>query len=263
MILDTLAEATKVRVEAAKQKVSFEKIKQQASLVHKTPFAFETALKKNSQEKGIAFICEVKKASPSKGIIAEQFPYLEIAEEYEKIGADCLSVLTEPEYFKGSNEYLREIAAKVTIPILRKDFTIDEYMIYEAKALGADAVLLIMSLLDDKTVNAYLHLCEKLGLSALVETHNAEEINRAARAGARIIGVNNRNLKDFTVDVKNCINLQKEMPQNVITVAESGISGAAEVSKIKEAGIHAVLIGETLMRSDNRKETIQKLRGNI
>lgn len=263
MILDTLAEATRVRVEEAKQKVSFEEMKQRAALVHKTPFAFEMALKKSNQEKGIAFICEVKKASPSKGIIADQFPYLEIAAEYEKIGADCLSVLTEPEYFKGSNEYLREIAAKVTIPILRKDFTIDEYMIYEAKALGADAVLLIMSLLNDETVTAYLHLCENLGLSALVETHNAEEIKRAAQAGARIIGVNNRNLKDFTVDVENCINLQKEMPQNVITVAESGISGAEEVSRIKESGIHAVLIGETLMRSGNRKETIQQLRGSL
>lgn len=261
MILDTLAESTRIRVEKAKKEIPLSEVKQQASLVHKQAFAFEKALKNGHEKKGISFICEVKKASPSKGIIAENFPYLEIAKEYEKIGADCLSVLTEPEYFKGNNEYLREIAGNVSIPILRKDFTMDEYMIYEAKALGADAILLIMAILSDYQVEEYLALSDSLGLSALVEAHDEEEIRRAVKAGARIIGVNNRNLKDFSVDVNNCISLRNSIPNGILTVAESGIRGEDEVASIKNAKIDAVLIGETLMRSENREKTIKKLRG--
>lgn len=261
MILDTLAESTRMRVEKAKKEIPLSEVKQQASLVNKQAFAFEKALQNGHEKKGISFICEVKKASPSKGIIAENFPYLEIAKEYEKIGADCLSVLTEPEYFKGSNEYLREIAGNVSIPILRKDFTIDEYMIYEAKALGADAILLIMAILSDNQVREYLALSEELGLSVLVETHDEEEIKRAVKAGAGIIGVNNRNLKDFSVDVNNCITLRDSIPNGILTVAESGIRGEDEVASIKNAKIDAVLIGETLMRSENREKTIKTLRG--
>ena len=220
MILDEIAAKTRERVARCKENVSPEEMKKKAlSLPSETGFPFEKQLKKD----GVSFICEIKKASPSKGVIAEHFPYLDIAAEYKKIGADCISVLTEPDYFMGSTEYLKKIHEKVDVPLLRKDFTVDEYMIYEAKVIGASAVLLICSLLNEETLREWITLSHSLGLSALVEAHDEEEIQMAVRAGARIIGVNNRNLKTFEVDINNCIRQRKHIPSDILFVAESGI----------------------------------------
>lgn len=257
MILDTLAESTRKRIEARKMIVPLEKIKRKASLLGMGGFEFENALKKDD----IAFICEVKKASPSKGIIAERFPYLEIASEYEKAGADAISVLTEPNYFMGSDEYLHEISKTVSIPLLRKDFTIDEYMLYEARIMGASAVLLICSLLDTATLKSYIEICDSLGLSALVEAHSEEEVYSAINAGARIIGVNNRDLNTFEVDVENCIRLRELVPSNILFVAESGIKTAGDIEQLRMANVNAVLIGETLMRAENKKVELDILKG--
>ncbi len=256
MILDKLAASTKDRVEAVKKEIPIEKVIEIAENVKIQPFLFEKALK----QEGLSFICEVKKASPSKGIIATDFPYLEIAKEYENIGANCISVLTEPEYFKGNDTYLSDIAKNVSIPVIRKDFTIDEYQIYEAKALGASAVLLIVSLLPLDILKKYIRLCDYLGLSALVEAHDENEVNIALEAGARMIGINNRNLKDFTVDVGNCIRLRQDIPSDRIVIAESGIKGCEDIRRIKDANIDGVLIGETLMRSENRKKTLHEMK---
>ncbi|MGN0173703.1 MAG: indole-3-glycerol phosphate synthase TrpC [Acutalibacteraceae bacterium] len=257
-ILHTIADYAKIRVTNAKEVTSLEEIKLLAKEKKDTKsFPFEQALKGDD----ISFICECKKASPSKGIIAENFPYLEIAKDYEKAGASCISVLTEPKWFLGSNDYLREIANEVSIPCIRKDFVVDEYMIYEAKALGASAVLLICSLLDEKTLSNYIKICDSLNLSALVEAHDEREIKSAVNAGARIIGVNNRNLKDFSVNVKNSENLRKLVPKNIIFVAESGIKNAEDIETLKQADVDAVLIGETLMRAENKKEMLDSLKG--
>ena len=217
-----------------------------------TGFPFEQTLKKP----GMSFICEVKKASPSKGIIAEDFPYLEIAKEYEAAGASAISCLTEPEYFKGDKRYLKKIAETVSIPVLRKDFTVDPYMIYEAKVLGATAVLLICALLPEETLKEYLETAHSLGLSALVEAHDEAEVAQAMRAGARIIGVNNRNLKDFTVDIHNS---ERLVPENIVFVSESGIKTPEDVGRLYQNKTDAVLIGETLMRSSNKKAELEKL----
>ena len=218
-------------------------------------------MEKKLKEPGIHFICEVKKASPSKGVIAEHFPYLEIAEEYEKAGASVISCLTEPKYFQGSDAYLKEIAGKVSIPVLRKDFTVDPYQIYEAKVLGASMVLLICSLLDTDVIAEYLSLCDNLGLSALVEVHDEEEMESALKAKARIIGVNNRNLKDFTVDIHNSTRLRALAPEDKIFVAESGIKTSGDIRELEEAKVNAVLIGETLMRSKDKSRMLKMLRG--
>lgn len=257
-ILDTIADYAGERVKEAKKNLPLEEIKKQALAMNcNTGFPFEKALKDGD----ISFICECKKASPSKGIIAEDFPYLSIAKEYEAAGASCISVLTEPKWFLGCNEYLKEITAAVSIPCIRKDFTVDEYMIYEAKLLGASAVLLICSLLPEETVRHYIEICDTLGLSALVEAHDEEEIASAVRAGARIIGVNNRNLKDFTVDVRNSENLRRLVPESVLFVAESGIRTAEDIDVLRKANVNAVLIGETLMRAENKKAMLDTLRG--
>lgn len=257
-ILNTIAEATRKRVDEAMRKTPLLQIKEKAlSLNCETGFPFEKALR----EGDITFICECKKASPSKGIIAEDFPYLEIAEDYEKAGAGAISVLTEPQWFKGSTQYLSEIAQSVSIPCLRKDFTVDEYMIYEAKTLGASAVLLICAILSEEEIREYIKICDTLGISALVEAHDEEEICSAVRAGARIIGVNNRNLKDFTVDIHNSERLRKLVPPEVLFVAESGIKTAQDIDVLRKAGVNAVLIGETLMKAENKKEMIDTLRG--
>ena len=214
-ILEEIAAKTRERVAEEKNKVSLEEMKQQAeSLNTETGFPFENAIKEGS----LSFICEVKKASPSKGLIARDFPYVEIAKEYEKGGASAISVLTEPYWFMGSNEYLKEIRAAVDIPIIRKDFTVDEYMIYEAKVIGADAVLLICAILDDDSLKKYMQTADKLGLSAIVETHDEEEVNRAVKAGARLIGVNNRDLRNFTVDINNSLRLRNLVPDNITFV---------------------------------------------
>ena len=212
-------------------------------------FSFEKALK----EPGMSFICEVKKASPSKGLIAPDFPYVDIARDYEAAGAAAISVLTEPEYFLGSSDYLREIRGHVSVPLLRKDFTIDPYQIFEAKVIGASAVLLICALLDTETLRTGIHLCDSLGMSALVEAHDEEEIKSALRAGARIIGVNNRNLKTFEVDFSNSIRLRNLVPEGVLFIAESGVKSAEDIRLLHNAGVDGVLIGETLMRSGSKK----------
>lgn len=260
-ILDILADTARERVKKDKEKISLEQMKalagkRECQKNKEKEFPVEQALKKE----GISFICEVKKASPSKGMIAEDFPYVEIARAYEEAGADCISVLTEPSKFLGSDAYLEEIVKEVKTPVLRKDFTIDAYQIYQAKALGASMVLLICALLDEETIREYIGICDGLGLSALVEAHDEEEIAMAVRAGARIIGVNNRNLKDFTVDVNNSSRLRKLVPPHVLFVAESGIRSAEDIKVLKGAGVNGVLIGETLMKSSNKKAMLDELR---
>lgn len=258
-ILDELAQTAYKRVAEAKLSLSADKVKAEALALPKGSFEFEKALKKQD----ISFICECKKASPSKGLIAKEFPYLDIAKEYENAGADCISVLTEPTRFLGSDVYLKEIAAAVSIPCLRKDFTVDEYMIYEARLLGAKAVLLICSILDEKEIAEYIKICDRLGISALVEAHNEIEIKTAINAGARIIGVNNRNLKDFTVDTDNSRRMRELVPKDIIFVSESGVTSSEDVALLREIGADAVLIGETLMRSEDKKEKLKELRGVI
>ncbi len=258
-ILDQLADHARERVSEAKRKMSPKDLKQQALSMQKGSFAFEKALRKD----GISFICECKKASPSKGLIAPEFPYLQIAEEYEAAGADCISVLTEPKWFLGRDEYLREIADTVSIPCLRKDFTVDEYMIYEAKALGASAVLLICSILGKSEIREYIQICDDLGLSALVETHDEREVQMALDAGARVIGVNNRNLKDFSVNTDNSRRLRELIPSEVLFVSESGVQTAEDVAALRKIGVDAVLIGETLMRAADKKAKLAELRGVI
>lgn len=274
MILDQIVAATKIRVEAAKHIQSLSEIKSKLQdlqegkgrndteedalgCIPKEKFIFEKAIQKD----GMSFICEVKKASPSKGIIAREFPYMKIAEEYEEAGADAISVLTEPDYFMGSNDYLTKISRKSSIPILRKDFVLDEYQLYEAKLIGADAVLLICTLLTQEKIKYFLSICEELGLSALVEAHTEEEVKRAVRAGAKILGVNHRNLQTFEVDIKNSIRLRNLVKGDVLFVAESGIQTREDVIELENAGVNAVLIGETLMRSDNKRLKLSNLRG--
>lgn len=258
-ILDQLAGYARIRTEQAKQRVPLEHMKRQVSELPKGNFEFENALK----GQGISFICECKKASPSKGLIAPDFPYLKIAKEYEMAGADCISVLTEPKWFLGSDQYLREIAEKVTIPCLRKDFTVDDYMLYEAKILGASAVLLICSILSEEQIKEYIGICDQLGLSALVEAHDEQEARMAVRAGARIIGVNNRNLKDFSVDTDNSRRLREKIPPHILFVSESGVSSAEDVEKLRMIGADAVLIGESLMRARDKKAKLLQLRGRL
>ena len=256
-ILDELAEYAKQRVARAKENISLEELKRRAFALPRGNYEFEKALKKID----IAFICECKKASPSKGIIAEDFPYLQIAKEYEAAGADCISVLTEPKWFLGSDRYLQEIAQAVDIPCLRKDFTVDEYMIYEAKCLGASAILLICSILSENQIKEYIEICDMLGLSALVEAHDEAEVKTALDCGSRIIGVNNRNLKDFSVDTENSRRLRSLIPKDVIFVSESGVKTPEDVQLLREAGADAVLIGETLMKAADKKKKLNELRG--
>lgn len=258
-ILEQLAEYARMRTERAKQNVSLEEMKRQAFALPKRDFAFENALKKPD----ISFICECKKASPSKGLIAPDFPYLQIAKEYEAAGADCISVLTEPKWFLGSDQYLKEITTAVTLPCLRKDFTVDEYMIYEAMLLGASSILLICSILNEKQIKEYIHICNELGMSALVEAHDEKEIYMALNSGARLIGVNNRNLKDFSVDTDNSRRLRELVPKDVLFVSESGVSNVNDVEKLRDIGADAVLIGETLMRAIDKKARLSELRGVV
>lgn len=256
MILETIAQANRERYEKTMQTVSLEEIKQKAfAMGINDEFPFEKALEKN----GISYICEVKKASPSKGIIAEDFPYVQIAKEYENAGASAISVLTEPQWFKGDNRFLQKISQNVNIPLLRKDFTVCEYQIYEAKVIGASAVLLICALLDTDTIREWIKICDTLGLSALVEAHTEEEVQSALDAGARIIGVNNRNLKDFTVDITTCTRLRSLVPKDILFVGESGIKTSEDIENLRKAEVNGVLIGETLMRSDDKKQALAEL----
>ena len=260
MILDRIVAATEKRVKEAKEKLSLSELQQQVERMPITKdFPFERAL----QELDFNFICEVKKASPSKGIIAEDFPYLEIAKDYEMAGAAAISVLTEPDFFLGSPQYLQEITEAVHIPVLRKDFIIDEYQIYEAKLWGASAILLIAAILDDDTMRRFHELADSLGLSCLVEAHDETEVLRAAKIGARIIGVNNRNLKDFTVDVNNSIRLRNLVDDSVIFVSESGLDTAADIQRLRENKIHAALMGESFMRSTDKVAKLAELYGAV
>lgn len=297
MILDEIAEKTKKRVAEQKKKVPLEEMKRRAlDIVARetnngsSPYS-KFLFRDNLAADGISFICEVKKASPSKGLIAPDFPYVEIAKEYEAAGASAISVLTEPFYFQGSNQFLMDIKKEVNIPLLRKDFTVDEYMIYEAKVIGASAVLLICAILDDEQLASYLQLAHELGMSALVEAHDEEEVRRAIACGAGIIGVNNRDLRTFTVDIMNSVRLRKLIPdmvpakrsqmkesikgstkgpdpfvecsvhQKMVYVSESGIKTKEDIDRLKENGTDAVLIGETFMRSSDKKKLFAELRG--
>ena len=256
-ILEQLAAHAKERVALAEQACPLEIIREKASRMEKGDGSFERALRRP----GLSFICECKKASPSRGVIAENFPYLQIAREYQEAGADAVSVLTEPKWFLGSDRYLREIAEMVSLPCLRKDFTVDEYMIYEAKLLGASAVLLICSILSSRQLREYLQVCETLGLSALVETHDEGEVDMALEAGARIIGVNNRNLRDFSVDMENSRRLREQIPAEVLFVSESGVKTAADAAALREIGADAVLVGEAMMRAKDKRAMLAELRG--
>ena len=257
-ILDEIAGRTRKRIEEEKRRIQLETVRKKAEeqkKIQKRPdFAFEQALR----AEGMSFICEVKKASPSKGLIAPEFPYLEIAKEYETAGASAISCLTEPFYFQGKDEYLAEISCAVNIPVLRKDFTVDEYMIYQAKAIGADSVLLICAILDDAQLKDYGDLAGELGLSALVEAHSGEEVERALRSGARIIGVNNRDLKTFQVDITTSHRLRQMVPPDILFVSESGIRGTEDIRDLGKNGTDAVLIGETLMCAKNKSGLLQE-----
>ena len=263
--MDEIAERTRERIAAQKRACSQESLKSQVEDIlarekeegRNGGQAFEEALAKE----GMSFICEVKKASPSKGVIAQDFPYLEIAKEYEKAGASAMSILTEPYYFKGNDQYLRQIRKEVGIPLLRKDFTVNDYMLYQAKEMGANAVLLICSLLSDMELSEYLGLARELSLAALVETHDEQEVEMALRSGAKIIGVNNRNLKDFTVDIQNSIRLRGLVPKDRLFVSESGMKTRDDIARLEEGGVNAVLIGETLMRSPDKKRMLDELAG--
>ena len=260
-ILEQLADYARVRVAADREQVSagellarIDRMEQEKEA--REPFCFENALRAD----GLSFICEVKKASPSKGLIDPVFHYAEIAKSYEEAGADCISCLTEPKWFLGSDAIFREIRSLVDTPMIRKDFTVDEYQIYQAKAMGADAVLLICALLDEKTLTSYFRICEQLGISALVETHDEEEMKMAAAVGVRLIGVNNRNLKDFSVDIGNSRKLRESAPADALFVSESGIRTPADIPPLKESGVDAVLVGEALMRSEDKKAALEAFR---
>ncbi len=256
-ILEEIEKKTKERIREEKRQVPLSLLKTKVKEQEKERFL--KALKKER----MSYICEVKKASPSKGLIAPDFPYLSIAREYEEAGASAISCLTEPFYFQGADRYLEEIAASVTIPVLRKDFTVDEYMIYQANVLGASAVLLICSLLDDHQLKDFYQLAKELSLDALVETHDEREMERALKAGANIIGVNNRDLKTFQVDVNNSIRLRRMAPKDVVFVSESGIRSFEDIKRLYENEVDAVLIGETLMKSPDKKAALKALDGQM
>ena len=260
-ILETIAESTREQVEKAKLVTPENIIRNQAfALFEKRGKNCSVSFKDALAAEGMSFICECKKASPSKGLIAEKFPYLEIAKDYEAAGASAISVLTEPKWFKGDLKYLNEISSEVKIPTLRKDFTISPYMIYEAYLNGASAVLLICSLLDGKTLEDYIGIASSLGLDALVEAHDSDEVKMAVDSGAQIIGVNNRNLRTFEVNASNCLRLRKDVPDNVLFVAESGIKTREDITILLENKVNAVLIGEALMTSNDKKAYLNKLK---
>ncbi len=258
MILDIIVESTRKRVINDKSKISEKDMMEKAYKIRRKS-KFKEALSKE----GINLICEIKKASPSKGVIAENFPYKKIAKEYEEGGASAISILTEPEFFKGSDEYLKEIRELTNLPLLRKDFIVDEYQIYQAKVLGADAILLICSILTKEEMKKFLSLAKELELDALVEAHNEEEVRMAIECDGEIIGVNNRDLKTFEVDINNSIKLRKISPKDKIFVAESGIKTYDDIKTLKVEGVNGVLIGETLMRAEDKVKEIKKLRGSL
>ena len=268
MILDTLAAAARARIDKLEKVKNLAAVRAEAEQIHKQaateerriPASGAKSFLVNLQRPGLNFICECKKASPSKGLISPEFPYLDIAKAYERGGGAAISVLTEPEYFLGSDVYLQEIAEQVNLPVLRKDFTVSPYQIYEAKTLGASSVLLICAILSASQLEEYRLEAESIGLDALVETHDGREIETALKSGARIIGINNRNLKDFTVDIRTCLQLRKEIPIDCVCIAESGIRNEDDIRSLKSKGFNGVLIGETLMCSGKPEEMLRKLR---
>ena len=263
-ILDKICETTKERIEKEKQKISLVEVRKNAERIKNIEkekyFNFEKAIGKKEK---INFICEIKKASPSKGIIAENFDYIEIAKDYQKAGADAISCLTEPHYFLGSDEYLKAVKETVNIPVLRKDFIIDEYMIYKSKNIKADAILLIAAVLDKYKLKDYFDIANDLGLSSLFEIHNEEELEKVLNLNPRIIGVNNRDLKTFEVDINNSVRLRKLIPNNIIFVSESGIKCREDIKTLEENKTSAVLIGESLMTKKDKEKEIKKLRGIV
>lgn len=267
-ILEEIALKTKERVEEEKQQKPFSMVKEEAENLCSTMdtanlFRLEKAVKNAKNSGKMGFICEVKKASPSKGLIDKDFKYIEIAREYEKAGAAAISVLTEPFFFKGCDTYLKEISENVQKPLLRKDFTIDEYQIYVARLIGASAVLLIASLLDTPRIKKFINVANRLGLCSLVEVHSENELESALEAGAKILGINNRNLKTFDVDLNTTLRLVKRVPDDVIIISESGIKTRDDIKKLQDNGVSGVLIGETLMRSEDKAKMLQNLMGEI
>lgn len=260
MILDKIVDATKIRLAELHKTSQLTEVRR---IAEQLPVTAEFPFKQAVGKSGLSFICEVKKASPSKGIIAEDFPFLEIAKSYEEVGADAVSVLTEPDFFKGNSNYLKEISASITLPCLRKDFIIDEYQIYEAKTLGASAILLICSILDDSQLSEYLKLAHSLGMSALVETHSVDEADVALKSGAEIIGINNRDLTTFNVDISTTKKVAEYIPEDKILVSESGIHSAEDISAVRNYGADAVLIGEAFMRADNKAELMNRFRNMV
>ena len=258
MILDKIIASTKIRVAKAKENLSPSELLKALDKAELKAPNFKNRLMSIDD---VSIIAEIKKASPSKGLIRGDFDHMKIAEEYDKCNIQAMSVLTEPEYFKGSDDFLHEISKTVPTPLLRKDFTIDEYMIYEARLMGASAVLLICALLDTETLKSYIEICDSLGLSALVEAHSEEEVESALNAGARVIGVNNRDLRTFEVDIENCMRLRSLVPNDIIFVAESGIKTAEDINRLRSANVNAVLIGETLMRAEDKKAALDALKG--
>ena len=256
-ILQQLADYARYRTEEEKKSIPLVEVRRQAEEMDpNTGFPFEKAI----GEQGMSMICEVKRASPSKGLIAPDFPYREIALDYEEAGASAISCLTEPRWFLGNDQYLSDISGQVRIPVLRKDFTVDPYMIFRAKTLGASAVLLICAILETEQIRSYIQVADSLGLSALVEAHDESEIRRALDAGARIVGVNNRDLRNFTVDISNSSRLRKLVPKDVLFVSESGIRTAEDVARLYRSGTDAVLVGETLMKSADKKAALRELK---
>lgn len=256
-LLDSILESTRQRISKDKKNISLNQVREIAESKKDSSFLFQKAISK----KGLNFICEVKKASPSKGVIVDEFSPKNIALEYQKAGADAISCLTEPDYFMGKDEYLRDIKECVNIPILRKDFIIDEYMIYQAKAIGADAILLISSILDKNKLKDYLFLANYLGLCVLVEVHNEAEIDNALFANANIIGVNNRDLKTFKVDIQTSLKLKKILPNSILFVSESGITTRKDILELEKINTNAVLIGEWLIRQRDKQKALQILKG--
>ncbi len=256
-ILEKIVAKTQIRVNELKKTTDINELRDNAYKKESKAFIFEEALKK----KEMAFICEIKKASPSKGIIAQDFPYISIAKEYEAIGADAVSILTEPDFFLGSRDYLNEISQVITTPILRKDFITDEIQIYESKLIGANAILLICSILDEETLKDFITIADSLGLSCLIEAHSEEEIEKALKAKARIIGVNNRDLKTFETDINTSVRLRKQVPKEIIFVSESGIKTREDIKILKENEVNAVLIGETFMRERDKMKALKILKG--
>jgi indole-3-glycerol phosphate synthase len=258
MILDDIVAKQKIRIEREKKEKDIEILKQEAfGFPSSEKFFFEESLK----SKDFSFICEIKKASPSKGVIVEDFHYTNIAKEYEQAGATAISVLTEPNFFKGSDKILKDVSDIVNIPILRKDFIIDEYQIYQAKLIGADAILLICAILDEITLKNFINIATSLKLSCLVETHNEGEIKKALNSGAEIIGVNNRDLKTFSVDINTSLQLRKFIPEDKFLISESGIKTAQDIKILKDAGFNGALIGESMMLSKDKKRFLSELRG--